>query len=118
MAHVSHSPSAKKRHRQSLRRGERNQARRSAARTAVRTAREAIATGDQAAAETAVRTATAVLDRTAQKGVIHDNNAARRKSRLMHQLNAMGAADATPAPPKRRTAKKASAAKSSRAKKS
>ena len=117
MAHVSHPASAKKRHRQSLRRGARNQARRSAARTAVRAAREAIAAGDQAAAETAVRTAAAVLDRTAQKGVIHDNNAARRKSRLMHQLNAMGGADAKPAPSKRPTTKKASAAKSSRAKK-
>ncbi len=116
MAHVSHSPSAKKRHRQSLRRGERNQARRSAARTAVRAAREAIESGDQAAAETAVRTAAAVLDRTAQKGVIHDNNAARRKSRLMHHLNAMGTADAKPAPRKGRTTTKASAAKPSRAK--
>lgn len=118
MAHVSHPASAKKRHRQSVRRGERNQARRSAARTAVRSAREAIAAGDQAVAETAVRNAAAILDRTAQKGVIHGNNAARRKSRLMHQLNVMGTAEAEPAPRKRRTAKKASTAKSSRAKKS
>jgi len=113
LAHVNHPKSAAKRHRQSLRRGERNQARRSAARTAVRAAREAIAAGDKDAATAAVLAAGAVLDRTAQKGVIHDNNAARRKSRLMHQLNAIGT-EAAPAASK----KKAATSKSSRAKKS
>ena len=113
MAHVSHPASAKKRYRQSLRRGQRNQARRSAARTAVRSAREAIEAGDQAAAEAAVLTAVAVLDRTAQKGVIHDNNAARRKSRLMHQFNTMGDADAKAATPKRGSTKKSGRAKKS-----
>lgn len=114
MAHVNHPKSAGKRHRQSLVRGARNQARRSAARTAVRAAREAIATGDKDAATAAVLSAGAVLDRTAQKGVIHDNNAARRKSRLMHQLNAIGTESAAPVAAK----KKATSSKSSRAKKS
>ena len=91
MAHVSHSKSAIKRHRQSLVRAERNQARRTAARTAVRTAREAIADGDKEAAVAAVQVAATVLDRTASKGVIHANNAARRKSRLAKQLGAMDA---------------------------
>ncbi len=114
MAHVNHPKSAAKRHRQSLRRGERNQARRSAARTAVRTAREAIAAGDKDAAAIAVHAAVAVLDRTAQKGVIHDNNAARRKSRLMHQLNTIGTEAAAPVVRKKKAAKP----KATRAKKS
>jgi len=38
-------------------------------------------------AEMAVRAAVSELDRAAKKGVIHKNNAARRKSRLMKQLN-------------------------------
>lgn len=92
MAHVNHSKSAKKRARQSIKQAERNQARRTEARSAVRSAREAVESGDKDAAATAIQHASAVLDRTAGKGVIHANNAARRKSRLMKQLNAMGAA--------------------------
>lgn len=89
LAHVNHSKSAKKQHRQSLRRHERNQARQSATRTAVRAAREAIDSGDKDAAAVAVKEASTILDRTATKGVIHRNNAARRKSRLAKQLKAM-----------------------------
>ncbi len=86
---MPHPKSAKKRQRQSLVRAERNLARRSTARTAVRTAREAIEDGDKEAAAAAVQAAGAVLDRTATKGVIHANNAARRKSRLAKQFNSM-----------------------------
>lgn len=86
---MPHPKSAKKRQRQSLVRAERNLARRSAARTAVRTAREAIEDGDKEAAAAAVQAAGAVLDSTAGKGVIHPNNAARRKSRLAKQLSSM-----------------------------
>ena len=87
---MAHSKSAKKRHRQSLVRAERNLVHRSATRTAVRVAREAIEDGDKDAAAAAVRAASKVLDRTASKGVIHANNAARRKSRLVKQLHGMG----------------------------
>lgn len=38
-------------------------------------------------AETAVRAAIVALDKSANKGIIHRNNAARRKSRLMKKLN-------------------------------
>lgn len=38
-------------------------------------------------AEAAVKVAMVTLDKAAQKGVIHHKNAARRKSRLMKQLN-------------------------------
>lgn len=118
---LAHSPSAIKRHRQSLRRRERNRARRSAARTAVRRARELIAAGKRDEAEGAVREAVAILDRAAQKGVLHPNNASRRKSRLMRRFGAPAEEEA----PKRRrprtttkTAAKKTSGRSSRAKKS
>lgn len=99
---MPHPRSAAKRHRQSLRRRERNQARRTAARSAVRRARELIAGGTQDEAQAAVREAASVLDRTASKGILHNNNAARRKSRLMRQLNALQSAPSEAAPARRR----------------
>ena len=66
----------------------RNRAVRSRARTFVKKADEIIVAGDKAAAVEAVREAVSQLDRAAQKGVIHRNGAARRKSRLMKRLNA------------------------------
>jgi small subunit ribosomal protein S20 len=98
---LAHAKSAIKRHRQSLRRGERNQARRTAARSAVRKARELMAAGARDEAIVAINTAASVLDRAAQKGVLHPNNAARRKSRLMRQLH-RGAAPAAAQAPRRR----------------
>jgi len=56
--------------------------------TQITKARQAIA-GQVEDAEAAVRAAVSELDRAAKKGVIHKNNAARRKSRLMKQLNAI-----------------------------
>ena len=112
---MPHPPKAKKRHRQSLGRRERNVAKRTEARGAVRKAREAIAAGNAEEAATAVRQAGAVLDRAATKGVLHPNNASRRKSRLMHALNSAG----TPAAaPKRRAKAPASRARTTRSKKS
>ena len=104
---MAHSKSAIKRHRQSLRRRERNRAHRSEARGAVRRARELIAAGDKDEAEAAVREASAILDRVARKGTLHANNAARRKSRLVRALNAVQAAPKKAAPRRRRTRAKA-----------
>jgi len=75
-----------KRNRQNLKKRARNRLFRGAARTSVKKAREVLETGKVKDANTAVAEAISVLDRTAQKGVIHKNNAARRKSRLMKQL--------------------------------
>jgi small subunit ribosomal protein S20 len=63
-----------------------NQRHRTRARTELRQAREAIAAGDVEQAEEAVREAVKWLDHAASKGVIHPNNASRRKSRLMKRL--------------------------------
>lgn len=60
---------------------------RSRARTYIRQARALIEAGQIEEAQQAVHLATSVLDRAAQKGIIHQNNAARRKSRLVRMYN-------------------------------
>jgi len=92
---LANSKSAEKRIRVSERRRQRNRPFRSSARTLVKKAELAIAAGDQEGAEVAVLTATRTLDRVASKGIIHRNNAARRKSRLMKKFNALGASSAS-----------------------
>lgn len=80
--------SAKKRIRVGERRRVSNRPYRSAARTLVKRAELAIQAGDQEAAKDAVARAVAMLDRAVGKNVVHPNNAARRKSRLMAKFNA------------------------------
>jgi len=72
----------------------RNKPIRSAARTYVKNARKAIDGGNLEAPETlqALQKALSYLDHAATKGVIHKNNASRRKSRLMKQFNKARAA--------------------------
>jgi small subunit ribosomal protein S20 len=77
---------AAKRMRQEQKRRLHNRSIKSLVKTQITKARQAIAA--DADAEVAVRDAVSELDRAAKKGVIHRNNAARRKSRLMKQLNA------------------------------
>ena len=57
------------------------------ARTSVKKARESISTGVQDEAVESTRMAISALDKAVEKGVLHKNNAARRKSRLMKHLN-------------------------------
>jgi small subunit ribosomal protein S20 len=85
---LAHTKSAQKATRVHAKKTERNKPVRSSARTAVTKARNLIDEKDMDAAKAAVREASATLDRAAKKGVIHPNNAARRKSRLVKQLNA------------------------------
>jgi len=85
---LANTRSAKKRVRQSQRRRVHNRTFRTQARTSVKQARAAVASDDRAAAEQAVRSAISQLDKAASKGVIHRNNAARRKSRLVKRLAA------------------------------
>ena len=81
--------SAIKRVRQNAKRRNRNRMVRSRARTFVKKANASIATGDKPLAEKDVRAAISELDRATQKGIIHRNNAARRKSRLMKNLGSL-----------------------------
>ena len=60
---------------------------RSRAKTFVTKSRRLIEAGDLEGADQAVSDAIVALDKAAQKGVIHHNNAARRKSRIMKQLS-------------------------------
>lgn len=91
---MANSKSALKRIRTSERKRIRNRPFRSSARTFVKKAELAIAAGDRAVAQESVLLAISTLDRVAQKGVIHPNNAARRKSRLMAKFHALGATEA------------------------
>jgi len=78
-----------KRNRQNEKRRLRNRVFRGSARTAIRDARATFDAGDAAASKEAVLAAISQLDKAAEKGVIHKNNAARRKSRLMKALAAL-----------------------------
>ena len=86
---MPNNPSAAKRMRQEQKRRLHNRSIKSLVKTQITKARQAIdAEVGYSDAEAAVRSAVSELDRAAKKGVIHPNNAARRKSRLMKQLNA------------------------------
>ena len=86
---MANTRSAKKRIRQNEKHRVRNRVYRGRARTFVKNARLAIDTGDIDAARTATLEAVSELDQAAQKGVLHKNNASRRKSRLMKSLAAL-----------------------------
>lgn len=79
--------SAAKRARQNEKRRARNRIYRSSARTYIKRARRLVEAGDLEQAEQDVTSAIRALDLAAQKGVIHKNNAARRKSRLVKLLH-------------------------------
>ena len=79
--------SAIKRIRSQGRRSLRTRHARTEARTYTKSAKTQIAAGDLEAAQKSVAEAIRVLDKAAERGIIHKNNAARRKSRLLRQLN-------------------------------
>ena len=81
--------SAIKRNKQNEKKRVRNRVFRGRARTYVRKARLSIAGGEVQDARQATLEAISALDKAAEKGIIHKNNAARRKSRLMKQLVAL-----------------------------
>ncbi len=81
--------SAIKRNKQNQKARLRNRIFRGSARTFVQKARQTIDAGTPEEAREATLVAIQALDKAAEKGVIHKNNAARRKSRLMKRLNAL-----------------------------
>lgn len=94
-----------KRNKQNEKRRLRNRNLRGSARTAVNQARTALETNTPETKE-AVLKAISVIDQAAERGVIHKNNAARRKGRLMKHLAAFIASPpaAKEAAPKRKKA--------------
>lgn len=91
---MPHSKSAKKRHRQSLERRDRNRAVKHELKTRVRKVVEAVNAGKADDAQGALRAATQKLDRAAAHKIIHRNAAARTKSRLAARVKTLK----TPAP--------------------
>ena len=86
---MANTASAIKRIRSNERKRLYNKMVRTRTRTALRSARETLTDSSSDVARKQVMEAVSSLDRAAQKGVIHKNNAARRKGRLMKKLNAL-----------------------------
>ena len=88
---MANSPQARKRARQAEKRRTHNASLRSLVRTVIKKVLAAINSGDATAAKTAYDSAVPVIDRMADKGIIHKNKAARHKSRLNAQVKALSA---------------------------
>lgn len=83
---MANTKSAEKRIRTNERKHERNRSYRSRVKTFIKRAEQMIFAGKPS--EEAVQQACSTLDKAAAKGILHKNNAARRKSRLLKKLNA------------------------------
>lgn len=81
--------SAQKRARQTVKRHEHNMALRSRLRTSIKKVIKAVEAGQRDEAEARYREAVPVIDRMADKGMIHANKAARHKSRLSKRIRAL-----------------------------
>ncbi|MBA7668629.1 hypothetical protein ES703_76743 [subsurface metagenome] len=93
------SKSAQKQVRITAKRRLRNRSVQSQTKTNITKAEKLIFSGELETAREAVLAAISLLDKAAEKGIIHPNNAARRKSRLMKKLNEAQASSSTePAP--------------------
>jgi small subunit ribosomal protein S20 len=91
---MANTVSAKKAVRKIARKTAINRDRKSAMRTQIRRVDEAVAAGDQAAAEEALKAAQPLIMRAANRGIVHKNAASRKVSRLASKVKAMGAAEA------------------------
>ncbi|MBT4520763.1 MAG: 30S ribosomal protein S20 [Halieaceae bacterium] len=89
---MANSPQAKKRARQAEKRRVHNASLRSLVRTVIKKVVAAVNAGDVDEAKAAYSTAVPVIDRMADKGILHKNKAARHKSRLNAQVKALSSA--------------------------
>jgi small subunit ribosomal protein S20 len=89
---VARHASALKQGRQSIKRRARNRQNLSQLKTQVKKLRAAIAEGDAKAAKSLLSGTVGQIDKAAKKGVIHDNAAARYKSRLTRKVSSLAAA--------------------------
>lgn len=88
---MANTAQARKRARQAEKRRSHNASQRSMVRTYIKRVQSAIAHGDHDAARTALADATPVIDRMADRGIMHKNKAARHKSRLSSAIKALQA---------------------------
>lgn len=86
---MANSPQARKRAKQNEKRRQHNASLRSMVRTYIKRVQAEIAKGNHEAAQSAYTTAVPIIDRIADKGIIHKNKAARHKSRLNAQIKAL-----------------------------
>ena len=86
---MANHKSAIKRAKQSELRRIRNRSRRTRMKHVIKGLEEALAAHNPEMAESRLREAASVIDKTACKGVIHRNHAARKISRLTHKVNAL-----------------------------
>ncbi|BAU57282.1 30S ribosomal protein S20 [Halorhodospira halochloris] len=86
---MANIPSAKKRAIQAEGRRKRNKSRRSEMRTSIKRVLQAVKGGDPSKAQEAYRSAVRVIDRSANRGIIHKNKAARHKSRLNDKVRSL-----------------------------
>ena len=89
---MANTPSAKKRAKQAEKRRSHNASQRSMVRTYIKNVIKAIDAKEAALAATAYTLAVPVIDRMADKGIIHKNKAARHKSRLNGHIKALSIA--------------------------
>ena len=89
---MANSAQARKRARQADKQRDHNGSLRSTLRTAIKRVRKAIEAGDKVAAQSVFQESVAVLDRIADKKIIHKNKASRHKSRLSAQIKALAPA--------------------------
>ena len=108
---MANTQSAKKRVRASLRKRDRNRSTRSAVKTLVSRARRPALPEAASLTSEEVRRAISALDKAAEKGVLHANNASRRKARLMSALAKLAPAATAPKTVSKASAKAAPAAK-------
>jgi small subunit ribosomal protein S20 len=88
---LANSAQARKRARQSEKRRAQNASQRSMVRTYIKRVQAAISTGDYDVATQALVAAVPVIDRMADRGIMHKNKAARHKSRLNTAIKALRA---------------------------
>ena len=86
---MANSAQARKRARQSEIRRKHNTSLRSALRTAIKKVRKAVGAGDKAAAQAVLVASQSVIDRIADKRILHKNAASRNKSRLAQAVKSM-----------------------------
>lgn len=87
---MANTKQAAKRAKQSLEQRVANVSLRSTLRSSIKKVQKAIAAGDHKAAEAALKAEQSTIDAIADKRIIHKNKAARHKSRLAHQVKALG----------------------------
>lgn len=88
---MANSPQARKRARQADKSRQHNASQRSMVRTYIKKVRAALEAGDGTAAQAAFKDAAPVIDRMADKGILHKNAAARYKSRLNSAVKKLSA---------------------------